>query len=177
MTVKIACPVCDRPGVVENICPNCETDLTLIRGLMDLPVAPSPQSSVITKSSSVPSWLLLTAIAFLTLGIVLGGVGVYWPTQNTVSQLQNKVSQLQDKIAQTEAIQATTKHSSIQTCNQGFEYVVRRGDSLSLLAMRFYGNAEQQTLIVQKNPSLEGREDFLEIGDKLLIPNPNSECL
>jgi hypothetical protein len=175
MIIKIACPVCDRPGVMEDICPNCETDLTLIRGLMDLPVVPSPQSSVITKSSSILPWLILTAIAFLTLGIVLGGVGAYWPAQNNISQLQSETSQLEEKISQLQG--KISQNKTPQPCNRGFEYVVRWGDSLSLIAMRFYGDAEQQILIVKENPSLAGKEDFLEVGDKLLIPDLNSECL
>jgi hypothetical protein len=171
MTVKIACPVCDRPGVMEDICPNCETDLTLIRGLMDLPAAISPvQTPMVQEKSTVPPWLILTAIAFLAMGILLGGVGAYWPAQNKISQLQNQIDQ-------TESNQTITPSLPPKICNRGFEYVVRQGDSLSLIALRFYGDAEQQKLIIQENPSLKGKEDFLEIGDKLLIPTLNNECL
>lgn len=175
MVNKIVCPVCDRPSVVENTCPTCKTDLTLMRGLMELPTVPVPPSPMVEQKSTIPPWFLLTAIAFLTLGIVLGGVGAYWPAQNNISQLQSETSQLEEKISQLQG--KISQNKTPQPCNRGFEYVVRWGDSLSLIAMRFYGDAEQQILIVKENPSLAGKEDFLEVGDKLLIPDLNSECL
>lgn len=169
MTIKIVCPVCDRPGVVEDICPTCKTDLTLIRGLMDLPVSPVTPLPSVEQKSAIPLWLILTAITFFTIGILLGGVGVYWPLQNKISQLELLPSPTPSP--------TITVSPPPQACNKGFEYVVRRGDSLSLLALRFYGDAQKQTLILKANPRFQGKEDFLEIGDKLLVPNPNNQCL
>jgi hypothetical protein len=37
MSVKLICPVCDRAAIEINICPNCQTDLALIRMLSELP--------------------------------------------------------------------------------------------------------------------------------------------
>jgi hypothetical protein len=34
---QLTCPVCLRPEIADNICPNCETDLTLMRMLVELP--------------------------------------------------------------------------------------------------------------------------------------------
>ena len=45
MTTKIACPVCDRAAIEIDICPNCQTDLSLIRMLSDLPPIQSPKSN------------------------------------------------------------------------------------------------------------------------------------
>ncbi|NEP47143.1 MAG: peptidoglycan-binding protein, partial [Okeania sp. SIO2H7] len=41
MTLKLTCCVCDRPGIEGNICPNCETDLSMVRMLMELPIQPA----------------------------------------------------------------------------------------------------------------------------------------
>jgi hypothetical protein len=38
MSDKIDCPVCNRSAIEINICPNCQTDLSLIRMLTELPV-------------------------------------------------------------------------------------------------------------------------------------------
>lgn len=37
MNKKLSCPVCDRQEIVESICPNCETDLSPLRMLEELP--------------------------------------------------------------------------------------------------------------------------------------------
>ena len=34
---KIDCPVCGYQGIEGNICPNCDTDVSLIRSLAELP--------------------------------------------------------------------------------------------------------------------------------------------
>ncbi len=48
----LTCPVCDRPEIADNICPNCETDLTLIRMLVELPIV-QPQRFI---------WLFLSVV-------------------------------------------------------------------------------------------------------------------
>jgi nucleoid-associated protein YgaU len=48
---------------------------------------------------------------------------------------------------------------------------VKLGDSLSSIAERFYGNGALWSSLVKANPQLKGREDFLEIGEALIIPN------
>jgi hypothetical protein len=45
MNHKISCPVCDRSAIEINICPNCQTDLALIRMLSELP----PMESIKSK--------------------------------------------------------------------------------------------------------------------------------
>lgn len=44
MSHKISCPVCDRSAIEINICPNCQTDLALIRMLSELPAVESSKS-------------------------------------------------------------------------------------------------------------------------------------
>ena len=45
MNQKITCPVCDRSGIEISVCPNCQTDLSLIRMLSELPASESIQSN------------------------------------------------------------------------------------------------------------------------------------
>jgi hypothetical protein len=45
MNHKITCPVCDRAAIEINICPNCQTDLSLIRMLSELPPMESIKSN------------------------------------------------------------------------------------------------------------------------------------
>jgi C4-type Zn-finger protein len=44
MTTKLTCPVCDRSEITTHICPNCETDLSAIRLLAELPVVEAIKS-------------------------------------------------------------------------------------------------------------------------------------
>ena len=69
MKPKLTCPVCDRPEISGDICPNCETDLSLIRMLVELPVTEPQQQGF-------SAWLLAgAAICLLVVGIALGGLG------------------------------------------------------------------------------------------------------
>ncbi|BDA69767.1 hypothetical protein RIVM261_074930 [Rivularia sp. IAM M-261] len=63
--MKLMCPVCQRPDIENNICPNCETDLSLIRMLTELPQQ--------RKNTSI--WLLvIVAIFCLILGFILAAL-------------------------------------------------------------------------------------------------------
>lgn len=57
--MKLTCPVCDRPDIDHDFCPNCETNLSTLRMLIDLP----------ETRLDIPWWLLGVAVAD---GIVLG---------------------------------------------------------------------------------------------------------
>jgi hypothetical protein len=45
MNQKITCPVCDRSAIEISVCPNCQTDLSLIRMLSELPPIESVESN------------------------------------------------------------------------------------------------------------------------------------
>ena len=51
MKTHLTCPVCDRQEIEGDICPNCETDISLVRMLVELP-REKPWMSV---------WLLIMA--------------------------------------------------------------------------------------------------------------------
>jgi hypothetical protein len=68
MSTKITCPVCDRSAIEINICPNCQTDLALLRMLTELPPLPP-----IDSSSQLSN---LTLVGIL-IGFILLGWGLW----------------------------------------------------------------------------------------------------
>jgi hypothetical protein len=50
---ELTCPVCQRPQVTTNNCPNCEANLESLQILAQLPVSPTPR----------PSWYLWLSLA------------------------------------------------------------------------------------------------------------------
>ncbi len=157
MITKINCPVCDHPDVEGDICPNCETNLSVFRLMDDLP----PVSPFLSgKTFLIPT----LAILLLLLGFSLGAFATYWwatPRLSTpvVSQ-PTVVSEMKPKIPEIK-----------RNCSRGFYYTVRPGDSLSLIASHFYGNLDSWNLLVDANPQLTDREDLIEVGELLLVPN------
>lgn len=47
LSKTLNCPVCDRQEIGELICPNCETDLSPLRILAQLPELSSDQATVV----------------------------------------------------------------------------------------------------------------------------------
>jgi hypothetical protein len=45
MNKTITCPVCDRGAIEISICPNCQTDLSVIRMLSELPAIESIEAN------------------------------------------------------------------------------------------------------------------------------------
>lgn len=157
MNTKLTCPVCSHPEIEGEICPNCQTDLSVVRMLAELP--PSVPADAQLRKAWVP---VFVAILMLLLLIRLGFATNFWvseksPPTATSSNLPSPVTS------------NSQQPQGIGT--YGFRYTVRPGDSLSVIASRFYGNTDLWTLIVEANPSLKGRETSLEVGDVLLVPN------
>ncbi len=76
MKTKLTCPVCDRPEILGDICPNCETNLSLIRMLTELPVTEQATATAKPQQQGISAWLLASAaICLLVVGIALGGIG------------------------------------------------------------------------------------------------------
>ena len=42
--IRLNCPVCEYQEIKGNICPNCDTDILLIRKLQELPLVEKPDS-------------------------------------------------------------------------------------------------------------------------------------
>ena len=176
----LTCPVCQRSQIETNTCPNCETDLATYRMLAELPV----ETPVKTQPKrTIPIWLPIgIAVLFLLLGIGLGFAGnsVIAKQQQTTPTIDVSTSvptQIEKPTTPTIAekiIEKETEPKS-KSCG-GFNYAVRSGDSLSLIASRFYGNVDSWSLISDANPAIEGREDAIEIGESLFVPNLKSNC-
>ena len=187
MSVNLTCPVCDRSQIETNTCPNCETDLSTYRMLAQLPV----EIPVEAKESkrNIPIWLPVgVAALFLLLGVGLGFAGNsviarQQPqiTPNSTTTVSNSIPET--KVEKEELVTSTViaekpkeaEPPQLKSCD-GFKYVVRRGDSLSLIASRFYGDSNSLLLISNANPKLQGRENLIEIGETLLVPNIEANC-
>lgn len=185
MKTYLTCPVCDRPKVEGNICPNCETDLSLIRTLKELPELPS----VPTKSTAIAPWVPIgVAILILLLGISLGAAGNSFYVQQGVQQrqpavatispaLETRVSpEVNSTVNSTKPLVVPSEKSDEESPCGGFYYKVNRGDSLSRIAAQFYGDGNSWRQIIAANPHLKGREDALKIGEIVLVPNLEVNC-
>ena len=76
MNHQLTCPVCDRSAIEINICPNCQTDLSLIRMLTELPtieakIDPKVSSSAIDPQSFNWQRIGLVISILLNLGLIL----------------------------------------------------------------------------------------------------------
>jgi phage tail protein X len=162
MVIKINCPVCDRPGVEEDYCPNCETDLSLPRMLMALPVAAAPQKSRVW-------WQTGIAVLLMSLGIGIGCAGSAIVSSSTPPN-SIKTAAIANKVAPPQPVMQTKE------CG-GFRYRVRSGDGVSDLAWQFYGDSALGEKIIEANPQLKERVDSLQIDEMILIPNREESCL
>ena len=181
MSLKLTCPVCERSQIETNTCPNCETDLSTYRMLAELPI----ETFVATKEQkrTIPIWLPIgIAVLFLLLGLGLGFAG------NSVIAKQQQTAPANISTSTPTQIETTTTpiiaekpteekiEPELKPCG-GFNYVVRSGDSLSLIALRLYGDSNSWSLISDANPAIQGKENAIEIGESLLVPNLETNCL
>lgn len=185
MPVKLTCPVCERSQIEEDICPNCETDLSTYRMLAQLPV----ETFIETKEQkrTIPLWLPIgVAVLFLLVGIGLGFASnsvisrqqlPITPTSTAASSSIPETKPNELVVSPTVANKPTEIEQSESKSCGGFNYAVRRGDSLSLIASRFYGDSNSWLLISDANPKLQGRESSIEIGEVLFVPNLKTNCL
>lgn len=172
MTVKLTCPVCDRPNIEGNICPNCETDLTPIRQLQELPEvavqsAPIPQPD---WRKNTPRLIFAIAIIMLLLGVT---IGASFETQVSQQPAPIKSVQISRPSPFIPFLNKSAKNR--QLCG-GFYYSVQRGDSLSKIARKFYGDRKRWSELVAANPDLKGRENQIEIGEIIFVKNLPEYC-
>lgn len=178
MSVKLTCPVCDRSQIETNTCPNCETDLSTYRMLAQLPVETHTELKESKRNISI--WLPIgVAILFLLLGIGLGFAGnsvIARQQQQTTPTSTNVSNPVPETVSPTVVQKSQEVEKSESKSCGGFNYVVRKGDSLSLIASRFYGDSNSWSRIIDANPVLKGRENSIEIGKLLLVPNLETNC-
>ena len=179
--MNLICPVCDRSEITTSICPNCETNLSTYKLLVNLSEQPILKAH--KKVQVMPLWLpICIAILFLCLGLGMGFtsnslIAKQANVKQHAADLNHSVSQAiaqPPKVDLADTSQLITK-AKFSSCS-GFEYTVRPGDSLSLIAAHLYGDSHFWSVISQANPAIQGREKLLEIGSKLIVPNLNSNC-
>jgi Tfp pilus assembly protein FimV len=178
--IKLTCPVCDRQEIEDNICPNCETDLSLIRQLQELPVVDEksiaiPAENSLTTQPNISGKLVILAILILVLGFGLGAMGTSLLSQKPPSvSTATTITPLPE--LKPPAIKYTPKSTRSQSSCGGFYYTVKRGDSLNRIAAQFYGRSQLLSKIVAVNPTLKGRESSIEIGEVFFVPNLEENC-
>jgi len=82
MNININCPVCDYQAISGNTCPNCDTNLSTIRLLQELPQIQAQRKAV--KLGLSP---LIIIFFILLIGILLGSF-----TSNIFFQTQLKLA-------------------------------------------------------------------------------------
>ncbi|MEA5576814.1 LysM peptidoglycan-binding domain-containing protein [Anabaena sp. UHCC 0451] len=153
--LKLNCPVCGYKEIDGKTCPNCETDLSLIRTLQDL--APVEKTSLPKKISNLP---LLVTLLILTIGIGLGVGGSFLLIQNQYSI--NLFAHSSTKVNNSETLINNPKLNI---------YRVKPGDNLGVIAEKVCGKASAWRLIAEANPHLENRRNyFINVGEKLKVP-------
>lgn len=152
---KIDCPVCGYQGIESNVCPNCDTDIYLIRSLEELP-------------QRQKSWTTGIAVLMLMIGITIGVAGSFFALQTaiytanvpkpTVTTSPNLTPQVITPVIPKPAPPLAT-------------YTVKSGDTLSRIAAKFCSKPTDWQLIVAANPELQKRENKLDIDQELKIPS------
>ncbi len=170
-SIKLNCPVCSYQDIQKSICPNCDTDVSLLRSLLELPILKAANDTAIENIQNIPKesklpkiWLLV--LLGIAIGFAIGGWTGYSIFQSiTASRLSEKVAEPpKPAIVSSPIITLSPKISSPQT------YTVQTGDALETLAIRFCGSDLAWRDWINVNPSLVGRQNELEVGEKLKIP-------
>jgi len=168
MSINLICPVCDRPDVEGDICPNCETNLSTFRILSELPMI-EPKKAL---GSTMKIWLLSGILAAFVIGMSLGATGgallSKQPPPPTATSIPGSIT--------TNIPTKSTQATSSNPCVRQFYYTVQQGDSLSRISRQFYGDPQKFQLIIQHNPQLKGRENDIDLHERLLIPKFYQAC-
>lgn len=155
MNIQLNCPVCGYTEVEGNICPNCDTELYLLRMLQELPQVEKP------RPAKVAAWQLITAVIILLIGMGLGTVGCFLFIQPQILtatlSVPSPVIIITPSPTPTVAVKPTT-------------YIVKSGDSLSAIAEKFCGQGTSWQVMVKVNPQLKGQEDDIDVGQILNLP-------
>ncbi|TAE58081.1 MAG: LysM peptidoglycan-binding domain-containing protein [Nostocales cyanobacterium] len=161
MSIKIDCPVCGYKEIEGKNCPNCETDLSLIRSLQELPTVEK-----IVPKKIYNNWTLALGVLILLLGIGLGALSslILIKNQYTANMINSNPTVVVN--------QESLTQSQNENKNPDHIYTVQSGDNLGLIAEKVCGKASAWKLIAEANPNLESRNNyFIQVGDKLKIPN------
>ncbi|MCA6501257.1 MAG: LysM peptidoglycan-binding domain-containing protein [Pseudanabaena sp. M135S2SP2A07QC] len=170
-SIRIDCPVCGYQLIPQSICPNCDNDVSLQRSLLELPILQAENDTTIENIQNVPKesklpkiWLLV--LLGIAIGFVIGGWTGYSIFQSiTSSRISEKVGQATPPVIISSPIVTSSPKTLLPQT-----YTVQTGDALETLALRFCENDLAWRDLVNANPSLVGRQNELEVGEKLNIP-------
>ncbi len=155
MNLKLNCPVCSYQEVAGNTCPNCDTDLSVIRMLQELPSVETLLHPV--KNTTFP---LGIALLMLMIGICLGAGGsfIFQQPQLHISTVSSYPLP-KPTIANTPVV--------VKTPPKPTTYTVKSGDYLSAIAEKLCGKGTSWEVMVQ----VKGRENDIDVGEAIKIPN------
>ncbi|MGM3309137.1 LysM peptidoglycan-binding domain-containing protein [Anabaena sp. WFMT] len=159
MNTKINCPVCGYQDIESNICPNCDSDLSLIRTLQEL-----PQVEKKSLKRKLSGWTLAVALLMLIIGMGLGVGSSFIIVQ---SGLYNATI-----LNPNPTVASSIKSPINKPVTQPNTYTVKPGDNLSLIALKLCGQGGAWKTIVKANPEIEKRKNYyIDPGEELKIPN------
>ncbi|WP_427158423.1 LysM peptidoglycan-binding domain-containing protein [Aliinostoc sp. HNIBRCY26] len=155
MTLNLNCPVCSYQNITGDTCPNCDTDLRVIRMLQELPPVPTP--------SIRPFNIVLLILILIGLGFA---VAIFW---------RLSLPQLNTAVVADPTPTQTTKVAPVAVIPpkppEPKTYKVQRGDNLSAIAQKFCGQQATWQIMLKANPQLQGRENYIDVGEVLKIPH------
>ena len=166
MNIILNCPVCGYQEVASHTCPNCDTDLSVIRMLLELPYVETTIAAVKFKTL-----YLAIALVMLLLSICVG-IGS-WPIFQPSHLDTLTVSSLHPVAASNPIPKLSIHHTPVVVKQppQPTTYTVKSGDYLSAIALKLCGQGSSWEIVVKANPQLQGRENYLHVGEVLKIPN------
>ncbi|MDM3848976.1 MAG: LysM peptidoglycan-binding domain-containing protein [Aphanizomenon gracile PMC627.10] len=154
---KIDCPVCGYKEIEGNRCPNCDTDVSLIRSLAELPQRPK-------------SWTKTIAIFMLVIGITIGAAGSFFALQTAIYTATVPKPTVPN-VTNTNLTPPVITPVIPKPAPPLATYTVKSGDTLSSIAGKFCSTSTDWQLIVAVNPELQKRENQLDIDQVLKIPS------
>lgn len=156
MKSELSCPVCGYTEITGNSCPNCNTDLSLIRLLTELPSS-SPQVIELEKPQRQPKfagWQLGVALLILMMGIGLGTMGSFFFLQpQLISKTVNSSSPI--TVSGNNKIPPAIAQAPANS-QQPTQYTVKPKDNLTVITERFCGKGKSWQVMVKANPQLKG---------------------
>ncbi|BAY27693.1 hypothetical protein NIES2100_75180 [Calothrix sp. NIES-2100] len=163
MNIILNCPVCGYQEVASYICPNCDTDLSIIRMLQELPYVKTKVQTVKFKRFPVAIVAISLLILIVSICLVVGSILLFPPPH-----LETFTVSSEHHVATSSPLpKLSINHQSPQATT----YTVQSGDYLSAIAKKLCGPGTSWEIMVKANPQLLGRENHIYVGEVFNIPN------
>lgn len=163
------CPVCGYTEIANNTCPNCDADLSLIRLLTELPSSNSQVTEVeAQRQPKVAGWQVGIALLILIVGIGLGTTSSFLFLQ---PQLISKTANSSPVVVSSASKIPATLAQVPVTLQKPTQYIVKPEDNLTVITEKICGKGKLWQVMVKANPQLKGRENWINVGEVLKLPN------